>query len=236
MNINHEIIDSSSEENEPINEYFDSSDEENDFHYTIITGAKFHTWEEFEVYLERYALQEGFSFKKIRVEYYLHQKEMKGLTVDQKKLHVKRRTYECTHSGNYVSKKIINFDNQRNRRSYQINCPWHVNATKPKKENTIGITSVKLEHNHVMNPLIAEMAPKFRKFTPEMITDVEFYVKHNIFSATQIYPLLRAKYSDYPILKKDLYNIIQKVKVGQKEVVKNDSANFLHYLYEKKQQ
>ncbi|POG71153.1 hypothetical protein GLOIN_2v1775064 [Rhizophagus irregularis DAOM 181602=DAOM 197198] len=222
MNINHKIIDSSSEENEPINEYFDSSDEENDFHYTIITGAKFHTWEEFEVYLERYALQEGFSFKKIRVEYYLHQKEMKGLTVDQKKLHVKRRTYECTHSGNYVSKKIINFDNQRNRRSYQINCPWHVNATKPKKENTIGITSVKLEHNHVMNPLIAEMAPKFRKFTPEMITDVEFYVKHNIFSATQIYPLLRAKYSDYPILKKDLYNIIQKVKVGQKEVVKND--------------
>ncbi|UZO14198.1 uncharacterized protein OCT59_005659 [Rhizophagus irregularis] len=197
MNINHKIIDSSSEENEPINEYFDSSDEENDFHYTIITGAKFHTWEEFEVYLERYALQEGFSFKKIRVEYYLHQKEMKGLTVDQKKLHVKRRTYECTHSG---------------------------------------ITSVKLEHNHVMNPLIAEMAPKFRKFTPEMITDVEFYVKHNIFSATQIYPLLRAKYSDYPILKKDLYNIIQKVKVGQKEVVKNDSANFLHYLYEKKQQ
>ncbi|PKY41492.1 hypothetical protein RhiirA4_455077, partial [Rhizophagus irregularis] len=236
MNVNHEIIDSSSEENELINECFNSSDEENDFRYTIITGAKFHTWEELEVYLERYALQEGFSFKKTRVEYYLHQEEMKGLTADQKKLHVKRRTYECTHSGNHVSKKIINLDNQRNRGSYQVNCPWHVNATKPKKENTIGITSVKLEHNHVMNPLIAEMAPKFRKFTPEMITDVEFYVKHGIFSATQIYPLLRAKYPDHPILKKDLYNIIQKVKVGQKEVVKNDSANFLHYLYEKKQQ
>ncbi|CAG8733924.1 6363_t:CDS:2, partial [Rhizophagus irregularis] len=76
MNVNHEIINSSNKENEPINECFDSSDEENDFHYTIIT-----------VYLERYALQEGFSFKKTRVEYYLHQKEMKGLTADQKKLH-----------------------------------------------------------------------------------------------------------------------------------------------------
>ncbi|CAB4386871.1 unnamed protein product [Rhizophagus irregularis] len=185
----------SSEENEPINECFDSSDEENDFHYTIITGAKFHTWEKLEVYLERYALQEGFSFKKTRVEYYLHQKEMKGLTADQKKLHVKRRTYECTHSG---------------------------------------ITSVKLEHNHIMNPLIAEMASKFRKFTSEMIIDIEFYVKYSIFSVIQIYPLLRAKYPDHLILKKDLYNIIQKVKVEQKEVVKNDSANFLHYLYEKK--
>ncbi|RGB23343.1 hypothetical protein C1646_677183 [Rhizophagus diaphanus] len=98
---------------------------------------------------------------------------MKILTADQKKLHVKRRTYECTHFGNHVSKKIINLDNQRNRGNYQVNCPWHVNATKPKKENSI---------------------------------------------------------------EKDLYNIIQKVKVGQKEVVKNDSANFLHYLYEKKQQ
>ncbi|PKC00502.1 hypothetical protein RhiirA5_382409 [Rhizophagus irregularis] len=137
---------------------------------------------------------------------------MKGLTADQKKLHVKQKKYECTHSGNHVSKKIINLDNQRNRGSYQVNCPWHVNATKPKKENTIGITSVKLEHNHVMNPLIAEMAPKFRKFTSEMITDVEFYVKHSIFSTTQIYLLLRAKYPEHPILKKDLYNIIQKVK------------------------
>ncbi|CAB5357843.1 unnamed protein product [Rhizophagus irregularis] len=66
-----------------------------------------------------------------------------------------------------------------------------------------------------MNPLIAEMAPKFRKFTLEMITNVEFYVKHGIFSITQIYPLLQAKYPDHLILKKNLYNIIQKVKKQQ---------------------
>lgn len=120
---------------------------------------------------------------------------------------------ECTHSGNHVSKKIINPDNQRNRGSHQVNCSWHINATKPKKENTIGITSVKLEHNHIINLLIAEMAPKFRKFTSEMIPDVEFYVKYGICSTTQIYPLLCAKYLDHPIFKKDLYNVIQKVKV-----------------------
>lgn len=99
MNVNHEIIDSSDEENESINEYYDSSsDEENDFCYIIITGAKFHTWEEIEVYLERYALQKGFSFKKTRVEYYLHQEEIKGLIANQKKLQVKQRTYDGVYS------------------------------------------------------------------------------------------------------------------------------------------
>ena len=40
--------------------------------------------------------------------------------------------------------------------------------TRPKKENPIGIISVKLEHNHEMNSLINEMAPKFQKFTQLM--------------------------------------------------------------------
>lgn len=67
-----------------------------------------------------------------------------------------------------------------------------------------------------------------------MITDIEFYMKHSIFDAIQIYWLLHAKYTDHLIFKKDLYNVIQKVEVGQKKVIKNDTANFLHYLYKKK--
>ena len=67
-----------------------------------------------------------------------------------------------------------------------------------------------------------------------MINNIEFYVKHGVSSATQIFPLLCAKYPKHPIFKKDLYNAIQKVKVEQKEVVKNDVANLLHHLYDKK--
>ena len=38
-----------------------------------------------------------------------------------------------------------------------------------------------------------------------------------------------------PICKKDLYNAIQKFKVGQKNIIENDAANLLHYLYHEKQ-
>ncbi|CAG8677694.1 6090_t:CDS:2 [Funneliformis caledonium] len=188
---------------ENINE--NSSNEKNELCTTLVTGTTFQTWEELEAHLERYALQEGFSYKKTRVDYHLSQDKMKCLTAEQKKYEIKRRTYEF-------------------------------NVTRPKKENPIGITSVKLEHNHEMNPLVNEMAPKFRKFTQPMLNDVEFYVKHETTSARQIYPLLHAKFPDHLIFKKDLYNAIQKFKVGQKDTIENDTANLLHYLYDKKQQ
>ncbi|CAB5380712.1 unnamed protein product [Rhizophagus irregularis] len=161
---------------------------------------------------------------------------MKGLTIEQKKHEIKQRIYECTYSRDHTSKKIVNLENQRNRETHQTNCPWRINVTHSKKENSIGITSVKLEHNHDMNPLVNEMAPKFQKFTQQMLNDVEFYVKHGITSAMQIYPLLHAKFPDHPIFKKDLYNAIQKFKVGQKNTTKNDAVNLLYHLYDKKQQ
>ncbi|CAG8722025.1 258_t:CDS:2, partial [Funneliformis caledonium] len=102
---------------------------------------------ELETHLKRYALQEEFSYKKTRVDYHLSQDKMKGLTAEQKKHEIKRRTYEFI-------------------------------VTRPKKENPIGITSIKLEYNHEMNPLVNEMALKFWKFTQPMLNDVEFYVKH----------------------------------------------------------
>ena len=116
-----------------INEDFSSSDEENEVCPTLTTGTKFQTWEELEAYLEWYALHEGFS-KKTKVEYYLSQDEMKGLTTEQKQHQIKRRTYECTYSRDHTSKKVVNLDNQRNREIHQINCSWRVNATKPKRK------------------------------------------------------------------------------------------------------
>jgi hypothetical protein len=76
-----------------------------------------------------------------------------------------------------------------------------------------------------MNPLVSEIAPKFRRFTQPMLDDIEFYVKNGTVGAKQIYPLLRAKFPEHPIHKKDLYNAIQKFKVGQKETVDNDAVN-----------
>jgi hypothetical protein len=87
-----------------------------------------------------------------------------------------------------------------------------------------------------MNPLVRKMVPKFRKFTQPMLDDIKFYVKHGTTDAKSIFPLIHAKFPDHPICKKDLYNAIQKFKVGQKNTIENDAANLLRYLYHEKQQ
>jgi len=68
---------------------------------------KFQSWEEFEAYLDRYALQEGFAYKKTRVEYHLSHDKMKDLSVKEKNQYIKSRTYECLHSRHHVSKKLL---------------------------------------------------------------------------------------------------------------------------------
>jgi hypothetical protein len=85
-----------------------------------------------------------------------------------------------------------------------------------------------------MNPGIREMAPKFRKFTKEMCEDIEFYVKNGLTSATAIFPLLKAKHPAHPIHKKDLYNAIQKYKVGKQDIVINDASSLLRHLANEK--
>ncbi|CAB4384699.1 unnamed protein product [Rhizophagus irregularis] len=176
----------------------DSESEAENSHIILNSGMKFQSWKEFEAYLDRYALQESFAYKKTRVEYHLSHDKMKDLSVEEK-----------------------------NQKSHQIDCPWRVNVTKPKKENSIGITSVNHNHNHNMNPLIREMVPKFRKFTQPILDDIEFFAKHGTTDAKSIFPLIHAKFPDHPICKKDLYNVIQKFKVGQKNTIENDAANLL---------
>ncbi|CAB4495765.1 unnamed protein product [Rhizophagus irregularis] len=160
--------------------------------------------------------------------------EMNNFTDEEKAAQIKRRTYECSHSRTHTSKKVVQLDKQRKRDIQQVNCPWHMNIRKLKNQDVIQISSVKLEHNHIMNPGIREMAPKFRKFTKEMCEDIEFYVKNGLTSATAIFPLLKAKHPAHPIHKKDLYNAIQKYKVGKQDIVINDASSLLRHLANEK--
>ena len=50
--------------------YNDSESEPESSHITLNSGMKFQSWKEFEAYLDQYELQEGFSYKKTRVEYH----------------------------------------------------------------------------------------------------------------------------------------------------------------------
>ncbi|CAB4398453.1 unnamed protein product [Rhizophagus irregularis] len=51
-------------------------------------------------------------------------------------------------------------------------------------------------------------SPRFCKLTPKMLEDIEKYVNQGRMDSGSIYPLLRHDYSDQPIHKKDLYNVI----------------------------
>jgi hypothetical protein len=123
-------------------------DEENEL--KLHPEMEFGTWELAESYLKEYAKQQGFCFHKKRC---IHDPNDNTIT--------RHRTYKCSHAQTHESQKVILEENRRERDSEMIGCPWHVNASFPKSASGVRITSIIGEHNHNMNPLITEIAPKF---------------------------------------------------------------------------
>ena len=56
-----------------------------------------------------------------------------------------------------------------------IRYPWHINIAFFKSANGVQINSIVGEYNHDMNPLITEIAPKFRKLTDKMLKNIKFW-------------------------------------------------------------
>ena len=50
----------------------------------LISGMEFQSWDQLEIHLNQYALQEGFSYKKIRLEYHMNQSKIKYFTKEEK--------------------------------------------------------------------------------------------------------------------------------------------------------
>ncbi|CAG8643226.1 7591_t:CDS:1, partial [Racocetra fulgida] len=71
----------------------------------------------------------------------------------------------------------------------------------------------------------------FHKLSSEMLIDIEFYMHltEDIDAKIQ-YNLLKAKYPDKHIDKKDLYNAIQRFRIPLHEKVKTDAAKTLQKL------
>src|SRR5262249_40441574 len=124
-------------------------------------------------------------------------------------------------------------ENRRDRDSEMIGYPWHINLTFPKSGNGIHINSIIGNHNHDMNPLITEIAPKFRKLTDEMLEKVKFWTIQGRMGLSTQYDLLTALFPTKIINKKDLSNAIQQFK-KQVKLNKNDACQMLTELYLKK--
>jgi hypothetical protein len=160
----------------------------------LISGLTFNSWDEFRSWINRFVLKEGFSYK-IRSS-----EKVEGV--------IRRATYECTKSGSHTSQVTSDPAKRRNASSSRTSCPWKLNVTYPKTSGVIKINSFNNEHNHPLTSIVREIAPQFRKLTPEMLADIEKYVIQGRMDSASIYPLLRSDYPDQPIYKKDLYNAV----------------------------
>ena len=80
----------------------------------------------------------------------------------------------------------------------------------------ITFTTVVDEHNHPMIPSPSTNIAKYRKLGDDMICFIEFCVQHGTTGAHNIGRLLKGKFPGRKIHQKNLYNAIQKYKVGKK--------------------
>ncbi|CAG8787186.1 19004_t:CDS:2, partial [Cetraspora pellucida] len=134
----------------------------------------------------------------------------------------------------HESEKAILAEDKRDRDSEIIDCPWYINLAFPKIEKEVCINSILGEHNHKINILITEMAPKYRKLTYKMSEKVKFWTIHRKLGLSTQYNLLVASFPGHVINRKDLSNTIQWFK-SQAKPSKNDACRMLNDLYSKKE-
>ncbi|CAB4479697.1 unnamed protein product [Rhizophagus irregularis] len=207
---------------------FEQSDSDNDIMeqgdgLELKAGMIFETWAKAESYLDDYAKQQGFCLCKKRRIPDPHDNNI-----------TRRRTFECSHANVHESEKVVLAENRRDRDSEMIGCTWHTNLAFPKKEKGVRINSVIGKHNHSMNPLVGEIAPKFRKLTEEMLEKIKFWTIYGKMGIPSQYNLLVASFPNKTINKKDLSNAIQKFKL-QMTPPRNDACQVLNDLYLEKE-
>ncbi|CAG8737952.1 2923_t:CDS:2, partial [Dentiscutata erythropus] len=176
---------------------------------------KFDIWKLAESHLVEYGKQEGFCLRKRRRVPDLVDNSI-----------TRRRTFEYSHACTHEAKKTILTENRRDRESGMIDCSWHINLSFPKTEYRIKINTIVGKHNHPMNPLIVETAPRFHCLTDEMCEKIKFWTVQERLGMAIQYNLLSTLFPDKKINKKDLSNTIQKYK-KQLKPQKNDACQTL---------
>ena len=143
---------------------------------------------------------------------------------------IRRRLYICEHGKKYTSKS------NKNTSTKKMSCQWHVNASCPKENNpdsAIFINTMVDEHNHGLN-IEAVAFREDKRFSDEMMDDIQFLTQHCKLGATTQRRYLEAKYPSHPIFSQDLYASIKKYRPTMKSL-SNDAAKMSDWLDEQKE-
>jgi len=166
---------------------------------SLDTSLMFENWEEVELFMNTYSEQQGFENKKVRIE-----KDEDG--------QIKKRRFDCEHSGKYKPKKIAIIKNQRNSTSKKTECGFRVNFSFTTQQGYISITNYVESHNgHDLNPKFVDFYSKYRKMTDDMMKQIRLFTKCNL-NMTQQRSMLKELFPERTILSQDLSNAIQRVK------------------------
>jgi hypothetical protein len=154
---------------------------------TLFAGQVFISWDLCDSFMLDFGKSKGFNIIKDRV---MREEDLIG-----------RRTYICEHGKKY------NSNSDKNTSMKKMSCPWHSNASCPKENNpnsAVFITKVVDEHNHELN-IEAVAFKEDKRFSNEMLEDIEFLTIHCKMGATAQRRYLEAKYPSHLIYSKDLY-------------------------------
>ena len=182
---------------------------------TLFARQVFTSWELCDSFMLDFGKSKGFNIIKDRVT------KEEGL--------IRRRTYICEYGKKYSS------NSNKSTSTKKISCPWRSNASCPKENNpnsAVFITKVVDEHNHELNIEAVEFK-EGKRFSNEMLEDIEFLTIHCKMGATMQRRYLEAKYPSHPIYSKDLYAAIQKYRPSTKSL-SNDAARMSDWLDEQK--
>ncbi|RGB23958.1 hypothetical protein C1646_676730 [Rhizophagus diaphanus] len=166
--------------------------------------------------------KEGFENKKVRTE-----KDKDG--------QIRKRRFDCEHSGKYKPKKIAIIENQRNSTSKKTECGFRVNFSYTRAKGFISITNYVESHNgHDLNPKFVDFHSKYRKMTNEIMKQIRLFTKCNL-NMVQQRNMLKELFSNRTILAQDLSNAIQRVKYEYTNT-ENDVVRLLEWLITKKEE
>ena len=160
---------------------------------SLYTGKILPSWEICDQFIDRWGKSKGFGIIKDKV------------TNDGED--IRRRIYICEHGRKYTPKSTT-----KETSTKKMLCPWRVNASCPKINNpdsAIFINKVVDEHNHDLN-IEAVAFREEKRFSDEMMEDVQFLTQQCKMGTTTQRRYLEAKYPSHTFFSKDIYAAISK--------------------------